>query len=431
MPNVTIIGTQWGDEGKGKIVDLYTEKAKVVVRFQGGNNAGHTLVVNNEKTILHLIPSGILHNHKICVIGNGMVIDPEVLIQEIERLQSRGVMPPNTKLFISDRAHVIMPYHRLLDLARESRPGQKIGTTGRGIGPCYEDKVSRQGIRMGDLMDKDLFREKLFANLEEKNFWLTRRFGQKPLDGEKIEAEYLAYAEILRPYVADTSLLLYEEARRGSKMLFEGAQGVHLDIDHGTYPYVTSSNTVAGSAAVGCGLGPGYVNNVIGICKAYTTRVGEGPFPTELHNEIGTHLQEVGREFGSTTGRKRRCGWLDLCVVKQSIATSGIGSLCITKLDCLTGLEKINICVGYQLASGEVIDYVPANARTFFGVTPLYETADGWNEPINQARSLDELPKNARKYLDRIAAVTGAEIILVSVGASREETIVLKNPFGV
>ncbi len=429
MANVTIIGTQWGDEGKGKVVDLYAEKANVIVRFQGGNNAGHTLVVKGEKTILHLIPSGILHNNKLCILGNGMVIDPQVLIMEIERLRLRGVLPADTRLLVSDRAHVIMPYHRSIDLARESQLSHKIGTTGRGIGPCYEDKINRQGIRICDLMDEEVFRQKLMSNLEEKNFYLTKRFQMEPLLGENILAEYLTYADYIRPFVADTAYILAEEINKGRKILFEGAQGAHLDIDHGTYPYVTSSNTAAGSAATGSGLGPGSMNNVVGICKAYTTRVGEGPFPTELCNDIGKYLQEAGREFGSTTGRKRRCGWLDLCLVNQAIRTSGISGLCLTKLDVLTGLEKINICVGYRLETGEIIDHVPASIKVLSQCEPLYETLDGWSEELSGARSLDELPKNTRKYIERIEILTGVEAVLVSIGPSREETIVLKNPF--
>ncbi|MDI6726399.1 MAG: adenylosuccinate synthase [Smithellaceae bacterium] len=430
MTNVAVIGTQWGDEGKGKVVDLYAEKAQVIVRFQGGNNAGHTLVVRGEKTILHLIPSGILHNNKICIIGNGVVIDPKVLIREIDQLKARGVMPTDTKLFISDRAHVIMPYHKSIDTVRESHLANKIGTTGRGIGPCYEDKISRQGIRICDLLDEEVFRERLMSNLEEKNFYLTRRFQADPLDGEQIFSEYLSYAEYLKPFVADTSLIIAEEARKGKKILFEGAQGTHLDIDHGTYPYVTSSNTIVGNACCGAGVGPGMLNSVIGICKAYTTRVGEGPFPTELTDDIGRYLQETGQEVGATTGRKRRCGWLDVVLVNHAIRTSGITGLAITKLDVLTGLERINICVGYRTPSGDMLEAVPANMKVLLACEPVYETSDGWSEQINQARSLEELPKNARRYIERIEVLTGVPLVLVSVGAGREETIVLKNPFG-
>jgi adenylosuccinate synthase len=311
MANVVVIGTQWGDEGKGKVVDLYAGNADVIARFQGGNNAGHTIVVNNEETILHLIPSGILHDNKICIIGNGVVIDPKVLLQELDRLVTRNLLPANTKLFVSDKAHLIMPYHQRLDIAREShRQGKKIGTTGRGIGPAYEDKVARVGIRVCDLLDDQIFREKLKSNVEEKNFYLTRGFQEEPLAEEAIYDEYMAYVDRISPYVADTSIIMDREIRKGKKILFEGAQGCHLDVDHGTFPYVTSSNTVAGNACSGTGVGPSAINAVVGICKAYTTRVGEGPFTTELNDETGDFLQKTGLEFGATTGRKRRCGWL-------------------------------------------------------------------------------------------------------------------------
>ncbi len=429
--NVTIIGTQWGDEGKGKVVDLYAEKAQVIVRFQGGNNAGHTLVVKGEKTVLHHVPSGILHDNKVCIIGNGVVVDPQVLKGEIERLKARGVFPESTRLTISDRAHVIMPYHRRIDQARESfLAGRKIGTTGRGIGPAYEDKVSRQGIRIGDLLDEETFRERVSQNLDEKNFYLTKRFGEEPLDYEAVCDEYLGYAEYLRPYVADTSLLLYQEIKKGRKVLFEGAQGCNLDIDYGTYPYVTSSNTITGSAACGSGVGPALTGKVIGICKAYTTRVGGGPFMTELTDETGDFLQRTGQEYGSTTGRKRRCGWLDMVLIKQAVRTCGIAGLAITKLDVLTGLKKIKICTGYRGEEGEITEALPSNIKVLGGLSPRYEELDGWTEQISQARSLAELPKNARKFLDMIEGLTGVELVLVSVGPSREETIVVKNPFG-
>ena len=349
MANVAVVGTQWGDEGKGKIVDLYTSQADVVARFQGGNNAGHTLVVNGRKTILHLIPSGILHQDKICVIGNGVVFDPAVFLTEIEELTQAGILPSSTKLYVSEKAHVIMPYHRSIDQAREARSsGKKIGTTGRGIGPAYEDKVARTGIRVGDLYEEDLFREKLSQSLAEKNFLLKNFFGTEPLSEEKIAAEYLDFAQKIKPFVADTSLILDAEIKKGKKVLFEGAQGCHLDVDHGTYPYVTSSNTASGNASCGCGIGPNAISAVVGIVKAYTTRVGEGPFPTELKDAIGDHIQKVGQEFGATTGRKRRCGWLDMVLVRHAVRVSGIANLAITKLDVLTGLDKLKICVGYR-----------------------------------------------------------------------------------
>jgi adenylosuccinate synthase len=430
MANVAVVGTQWGDEGKGKIVDLYAEEADIIARFQGGNNAGHTLVVRGRKTVLHLIPSGILHDHKICIIGNGVVVDPFVLIQEIEELQKGGLFPPNTKLYVSEKAHLIMPYHKRLDKAREANStGKKIGTTGRGIGPAYEDKVARTGIRICDLYDEELLREKLRHSLEEKNFLLTGLFHEEPLSEEEITAQYLSYAQKLKPYIADTSLIIDTEMKKGKKILFEGAQGSHLDVDHGTYPYVTSSNTVAGNAACGSGVGPGAVNIVVGICKAYTTRVGEGPFPTELSCEIGRQIQKIGQEFGATTGRPRRCGWLDIVLVRQAVRTSGITGLAITKLDVLTGLDKIKICVGYKSKSGEFTHAVPASAGLLAQCRPVYEEFDGWREDIARAQSITELPANARKYLQRLEELAGARINLVSVGAGREETIIVEYPF--
>ncbi len=431
MANVAVVGTQWGDEGKGKLVDLYTEGADVIARFQGGNNAGHTLVVKGRKTILHLIPSGILHDNKICIIGNGVVVDPVVLIQEIEELQKGGLFPANTKLYVSEKAHLIMPYHKRLDMVREaSSSGRKIGTTGRGIGPAYEDKAARTGIRVCDLYDEPLFREKLRRCLNEKNFLLTGLYQDQPFSADEIAIEYLAYAKKIKPYVADTSLIIDAAIKAGKRVLFEGAQGAHLDIDHGTYPYVTSSNTVAGNAACGSGVGPNAINQIVGICKAYTTRVGEGPFLTELTDEIGERIQKAGQEFGATTGRKRRCGWLDIVLVRQAVRTSGITSLAITKLDVLTGLETVKICVGYKFESGEFTHAVPANLDLFGRCRPIYEEFTGWQEDINQARNIDELPVNARKYLQRLEELAGVPINLVSVGAGREETIVLKDPFG-
>ena len=431
MANVIVVGTQWGDEGKGKVVDLYAENADVITRFQGGNNAGHTLVVKGVQTILHLIPSGILHDQKICVIGNGVVVDPRVFLEEIDELNSRGLFPPNTRLYISEKAHLIMPYHRRIDLAREARRGSgKIGTTGRGIGPAYEDKVARVGIRIGDLFDSDSFREKILRNLEEKNFLLTKYFGEEAVDGEAVFAEYQGYGERLKPYATDTAVILNRELRRGRKILFEGAQGCHLDIDHGTYPYVTSSNTVAANAFSGTGVGPSAAFAVVGICKAYTTRVGSGPFVTELSCEIGQRIQDVGKEFGATTGRKRRCGWLDMVLVRHAIRVSGITGIALTKLDVLTGIEKIKICVGYRTAQGEEIDdAVPANLQVLSNCEPIYEEIDGWTEDISQARHIEELPKNVRKYLERIETLADTRLVLISVGAARNETIVLKNPF--
>jgi adenylosuccinate synthase len=430
MANVAIIGTQWGDEGKGKVVDLYAQDADVIARFQGGNNAGHTLVVKGQQTILHLVPSGILHDGKICIIGNGVVVDPKVLIEEIEQLKSRGVLPPNTRLFVSEKAHVIMPYHRRIDVARESHGmGKKIGTTGRGIGPAYEDKIARVGIRICDLLDEEVFREKLNRNIDEKNFYLTRLFQEEPLDKEVIHREYRTYADRIRPYVADTSIIMNDEIRKGKKILFEGAQGSHLDIDHGTFPYVTSSNTVAGNAACGTGVGPSAVTAVVGICKAYTTRVGEGPFVTELTCEIGDSIREVGQEYGATTGRKRRCGWLDMVLVRQSVRLSGITGIALTKLDVLTGLEKLKICVGYKTPQGEFTESLPSNPRLLAQCQPIYEEMNGWTEDITKATHIEELPQNTRRYIERLEVLAGVKLVLVSVGAGREETIILKNPF--
>lgn len=431
MTNVAVVGTQWGDEGKGKVVDLYSEDADVIVRFQGGNNAGHTLVVKGVQTILHLIPSGILHDHKTCIIGNGVVVDPAVMIQEIEDLKQRALFPDHTRLFVSDRAHLIMPYHRRMDVARESRRSdKKIGTTGRGIGLAYEDKVARTGIRFCDLLDETIFREKLRSNIEEKNFYLTRLFQEAPVDEQQIFDEYRLYAECLKPYVADTSLLIEQEIRRGKKILFEGAQGCHLDIDHGTYPYVTSSNTVVGNASCGSGIGPHFINRVVGICKAYTTRVGEGPFVTELTDAVGEHLQTVGREFGATTGRKRRCGWLDMVLIRQAVRTCGVSGIAVTKLDVLTGLKKLKICVGYRTAAGEeYTESVPANLKILAECQPVYQEVDGWMEEIHDARQMEDLPKNTRKYIERLEMLAGVPLALVSVGAGRESTIILRNPF--
>ncbi|HPQ45523.1 MAG TPA: adenylosuccinate synthase [Syntrophales bacterium] len=430
MANVIVVGTQWGDEGKGKIVDLFAREADVIARFQGGNNAGHTLVVQGKQTILHLIPSGILHNNKICILGNGMVIDPEVLIQEIDELQERALFPPDTKLYISENAHIIMPYHRKLDGAREMRKGAaKIGTTGRGIGPAYEDKITRTGIRFCDLLNKETFQEMLRRNIEEKNFLLTKFYDDTPLEYEAIFDEYCGYADRLRHYAANTSLIIDREIAKGGDILFEGAQGCHLDIDHGTYPFVTSSNTSAGSACCGSGVGPTKIDAVVGICKAYTTRVGSGPFITELTDETGERIQKAGAEFGATTGRKRRCGWLDMVLVRQSVRVSGVTGIALTKLDVLTGIEKVKICVAYKTKDDDFTEYVPSDIKRFEQCRPVYEEMDGWSENISKAETIEELPVNARKYIERLEELAGVKMSLVSVGPGREETIVLENPF--
>ncbi len=430
MANVVVVGTQWGDEGKGKIVDLYAENADVIARFQGGNNAGHTLVVGGKQTILHLIPSGILHAGKLCIIGNGVVVDPPVLIEEMDNLRNRGLLPDSTRLLVSEKAHIIMPYHRRIDVARESHGvGKKIGTTGRGIGPAYEDKIARVGIRLCDLLDDEVFREKLNRNVEEKNFYLTKLFAEEPVDGKAIYDEYRAYAEKLRPYTADCSLIIQREIDKGKRILFEGAQGTHLDIDHGTFPYVTSSNTVAANACCGTGVGPSCVRSVIGICKAYTTRVGEGPFLTELNDETGARLQQVGQEFGATTGRKRRCGWLDMVLVRQAVRVSSITGIALTKLDVLGGIEKLKICVGYRTEQEEFTESVPANLRLLSRCQPVYEEMDGWTEDIRGARRITDLPTNTRHYIERLEELSGARMVLVSVGPDRDETIILNDPF--
>jgi len=429
MGNVVVIGTQWGDEGKGKVVDLMAERADLVVRFQGGNNAGHTLVVNGIKTICHLIPSGILHNAKKCLIGNGVVVDPEVLIQEIDSLRDKGVDLGPNRLSLSEKAHLIMPYHRALDLARESVKGEaKIGTTGRGIGPCYEDKAARTGLRALDLLDPEVLEQKIRTNLEEKNFLLTRFLKAEALELRSIVDALLEMAAILKPYITDVSVEIDEAIRGGKKILFEGAQGTHLDVDHGTYPYVTSSNPISGSACAGAGVGPDKLHHIVGIVKAYTTRVGAGPFPTELLDETGDYLQTRGAEFGATTGRRRRCGWLDLVAVKDSVRLNGLSSLAITKLDVLTGLKTLKICIAYEL-NGKRIHSLPAGLKALSRCVPIYEEYPGWKEDISGARDLDELPAAAREYLKRIEKVTGVDLSIISVGAGREQTIEIMNPF--
>jgi adenylosuccinate synthase len=431
MANVIVVGTQWGDEGKGKVVDLLSESADYIVRFQGGNNAGHTLVVEDKKFILHLIPSGILHSDKTCCIGNGVVLDPGVLLGEIENLSSNKVQVSPDNLVISGQAHVIMTYHQAVDNARELRKGKsKIGTTGRGIGPCYEDKASRAGIRFHELINPKMFTEKLKANLEEKNFYLEKFLGAKPLDYSQIADQYLAYGEQLRPYAGNVSELLDRARRQGKNILFEGAQGTHLDIDHGTYPFVTSSNVVAGGACSGAGIGPTCIDTVIGICKAYTTRVGGGPFPTELEDEVGRHLQEVGVEFGSTTGRPRRCGWLDMVVLKNAARLNGLTGLTITKLDVLSGLEQIRIATSYVHGTSSMENF-PNECFTLESCKPSYMDFEGWSEDITTARTFSDLPANTQSYLRAIEELAEIPLSIVSVGPGREQTIMMQNPFEV
>ena len=428
MANVVIVGTQWGDEGKGKIVDLLAEYAKVVVRFQGGNNAGHTMVVGDEQLITHLIPSGILQK-RLCLIGNGVVVDPEVLLNEIDNLADRGVNVGSDNLKISDRAHLIMPYHKAVDHAREKFKGdKKIGTTGRGIGPAYEDKSTRRGIRFVDLLDPEEFREKVNTIVDEKNFYLKKYLSADTLDSSDIIKQYETYAERLAPYVANISIIIDNAIKKGQQILFEGAQGTHLDIDHGTYPFVTSSNTLAGNACCGAGIGPGAITDVIGVVKAYTTRVGAGPFPAELFDEIGDRIQEKGAEFGATTGRRRRCGWLDTVILKNSVRLNGLTGLTITKLDVLGGLDSLKICTGYEY-KGEILNDFPASLKLLGECKPVYETLPGWPEDISGTNKMNDLPENVKNYLKRIEELTETPIHIVSVGAERTQTIVRVNPF--
>jgi len=430
MANVVIIGTQWGDEGKGKIVDLLTEHADFVVRFQGGNNAGHTLVVDGKKFVFHLIPSGILYENKKCFIANGVVLDPGVLLAEMDKLAAGGLPVNPERLMISERAHLIMPYHRLLDSCSESALacGKKIGTTGRGIGPCYGDKILRRGIKAGDLLDPTLFMEKLKENLEEKNFLFAKKFNCDPLDPQAIYDEYQTYTQRLAPFIDNVSVALDEGRRAGRHILFEGAQGTQLDIDHGTYPFVTSSNTIAGNACTGSGFGPSHIDCVIGILKAYTTRVGEGPFPTELFNATGDELQEKGGEFGATTGRKRRCGWLDGVIAREAVRLNGINGLAITKLDVLSGQPSLKMATAYEV-DGKKITALPNNLKAYAKLQPVYEELAGWNEEISQARCPDDLPAKARDYVKRIEEFTETPAWVLSVGPGREQTMLLKNPF--
>jgi len=429
MSNVVVVGTQWGDEGKGKVIDLLTPQTDYVVRFQGGNNAGHTLVVNGEQTICHLVPSGILHEDKKNLIGNGVVVDPEVLLEEIDMLRKRGITIGPENLSLSEKAHLIMPYHKAIDLAREKAKGKsKIGTTGRGIGPCYEDKVGRIGIRAIDLLELESLEEKIKSNLEEKNFYLTKFLNAAPLAFEAIFDEYRTMAGILQPYISNVSLEIDHAVKLGKNILFEGAQGTHLDVDHGTYPFVTSSNPVSGSVCAGAGVGPDKLHHIVGIVKAYTTRVGAGPFPTELENETGDYIQEKGAEFGATTGRRRRCGWLDLVMIRDSVRLNGLTSLSITKLDVLSGLKRLNVCVGYEF-QGKRIDATPAGLNRLAQCNPIYEELPGWDDDITSVRRIDDLPAEARDYLTKIVEITGVPLSVIGVGSGREQTILLKNLF--
>ncbi|MFJ4289692.1 adenylosuccinate synthase [Cupriavidus sp. NPDC089707] len=436
--NVVVIGTQWGDEGKGKIVDWLTDHAKGVVRFQGGHNAGHTLIIGGKKTILRLIPSGIMREGTICYIGNGVVLSPEALFREIEELEAAGLQV-QSRLRISEAATLILPYHVAIDKAREARRGAaKIGTTGRGIGPAYEDKVARRALRVQDLFDPEQFAERLRENLDYHNFMLTQYLGAEAVDFQQTLDDALAFAPRLAPMVADVSAELYAVNAAGGNLMFEGAQGTLLDVDHGTYPYVTSSNCVAGAAAAGAGVGPGRLNYILGITKAYCTRVGSGPFPSELYDndnpqrqdQVGVRLANVGKEFGSVTGRPRRTGWLDAAALKRSVQINGVSGLCLTKLDVLDGLDSIKLCVGYML-DGQTVDILPRGSDAVARCEPVYEEFPGWNESTFGVKSWDALPEAARVYLRRVEEVVGIPIDMISTGPDRDETILLRHPYKV
>lgn len=428
--NVVVLGSQWGDEGKGKVVDLLTERAKYVVRYQGGHNAGHTLVVNGEKTVLHLIPSGILYDGVTNVIANGVVLAPDALLREMKSLEDRGV-PVRKRLVISEACPLILPYHVALDNAREKARGSKaIGTTGRGIGPAYEDKVARRGLRVGDLFDSKSFAEKLEEIMEYHNFQLVHFYGVEAVDYQKVLDEVMSVRELLLSMVVDVSDMLAKARKNGDNILFEGAQGTLLDIDHGSYPFVTSSNTTAGGVATGSGIGPRDVDYILGIMKAYSTRVGAGPMPTELHDDIGNFLCEKGNEVGATTGRRRRTGWLDAVALRRAVQVNSLSGFCLTKLDVLDGLKEVKVCVGYKQADGKVIDTTPLAADAWDGLTPVYETMPGWSETSFGVVEFDKLPENARNYIKRVQELVGAPIDIISTGPDRTETMIVRDPFG-
>lgn len=428
MSSIVVVGSQWGDEGKGKITDFFSEQADVVARYQGGNNAGHTIKFNGDTYKLHLIPSGIFSKDKACIIGNGVVVDPKALVEELKYLHERNVS--TDQLRISNRAHIILPYHIRLDRVQESAKGaKKIGTTGKGIGPAYMDKIARNGIRMADLLDKDVFKEKVMINLEEKNQLFEKIYQTNGFSLEEIYEEYYIYGQQIKRYVCDTSIIVNNAIDEGKRVLFEGAQGVMLDIDHGTYPYVTSSNPVAGGVTIGSGIGPTKINHVVGVAKAYTTRVGDGPFPTELVDGVGNKIREVGREYGTTTGRPRRVGWFDSVVVRHTKRVSGLTDLSLNSIDVLTGIETIKICVAYRY-KGKVIDEYPASLKVLSECEPVYEELPGWTDDITTCRSLDDLPENARNYVTRISELTGIPLVTFSVGPDRNQTNRLAQPIG-
>jgi adenylosuccinate synthase len=429
MSSVVVVGTQWGDEGKGKITDFLSENAEVIARYQGGDNAGHTIVIDGTKYKLHLIPSGIFYPEKISVIGNGVVVNPKSLVKELAYLHDSGITTDNLR--ISDRAHVILPYHIKLDQLQEDAKGDnKIGTTIKGIGPAYMDKAARVGIRIADLLDKEIFAERLKINLEQKNREFTKMYEVDPVDFQEIFDEYYEYGQQIKKYVTDTSVILNDALDAGKRVLFEGAQGVMLDIDQGTYPYVTSSNPVAGGVTIGSGVGPSKISKVVGVCKAYTSRVGDGPFPTELNDEVGRQIREVGHEYGTTTGRPRRVGWFDSVVMRHSRRVSGLTNLSLNSIDVLTGLDEVKICVAYDL-DGERIDYYPASLETLQRCTPIYETLPGWSEDITGVRHLDELPETAKNYVRRVSELVGVKISTFSVGPGRDQTNVLESVWGI
>ena len=429
MSSVVVVGTQWGDEGKEKITDFLSENAEVIARYQGGDNAGHIIVIEGTKYKLHLIPSGIFYPEKVSVIGNGVVVNPKSLVKELAYLHDAGITTDNLR--ISDRAHVILPYHIKLDqLQEDSKGDNKIGTTIKGIGPAYMDKAARVGIRIADLLDKEIFAERLKINLEQKNREFTKMYEVDPVDFQDIFEEYYDYGQQIKKYVTDTSVILNDALDAGKRVLFEGAQGVMLDIDQGTYPYVTSSNPVAGGVTIGSGVGPSKISKVVGVCKAYTSRVGDGPFPTELNDEIGHQIREVGHEYGTTTGRPRRVGWFDSVVMRHSRRVSGLTNLSLNSIDVLTGLDEVKICVAYDL-DGERIDYYPASLETLQRCTPIYETLPGWSEDITGVRHLDDLPETAKNYVRRVSELVGVKISTFSVGPGRDQTNVLESVWGV
>lgn len=425
MTSVVVVGTQWGDEGKGKITDFLSQDAEVIARYQGGDNAGHTIVIDGKKFKLHLIPSGIFFPEKISVIGNGVVVNPKSLVTELKYLHDEGIKTDSLR--ISDRAHVILPYHIKLDRLQESSKGDnKIGTTNKGIGPAYMDKAARVGIRIADLLDKDIFAERLRVNLEEKNRLFEKMYECEPIKFEDIFEEYYEYGQQIKDYVTDTSVILNDALDAGKRVLFEGAQGVMLDIDQGTYPFVTSSNPVAGGVTIGSGVGPSKINKVVGVCKAYTSRVGDGPFPTELLDEVGDRIREIGHEYGTTTGRPRRVGWFDSVVMRHSRRVSGITNLSLNSIDVLSGLDTVKICVAYDL-DGQRIDHYPASLEQLKRCKPIYEELSGWSEDITGCRSIDELPENARDYVRRVGELVGVRISTFSVGPDRDQTNILES----